>query len=63
MLNLSSYPWRRVLEVVEALDADVYGVSCWTANRRGVLMLAEEIEQRVPRARVVVGGHWCGFTD
>ena len=56
VLNLSSYPWSRVLEIVSALDADVYGMSCWTANRRGVLMLAEDIKRLVPAARVVVGG-------
>ncbi len=56
VINLSSYSWSRVIEIVTALDADVYGMSCWTANRRGVLMLAEAIKQAVVRARVIVGG-------
>ncbi len=56
VLNLSSYPWSRVREIVSALDADVYGMSCWTANRRGVLMLAEEIKRIVPKSKVIVGG-------
>ena len=35
VFNLSAFSWRRVVEVVRALDADVFGMSCWTANRRG----------------------------
>ena len=31
VLNLSGYPWTRVEEVIAALDADVFGMSCWTA--------------------------------
>lgn len=56
VMNLSSYPWRKVLDIVRALDADVFGMSCWTANRRGVLMLAAEMKRLCPRSRVVVGG-------
>ena len=33
VLNLSSFPWSRVCEIVRALDADVYAMSCWTATR------------------------------
>ena len=36
VLNLSSFSWERVEEVVRALPADLFGMSCWTANRRGV---------------------------
>src|SRR5262245_9787910 len=36
VLNLSSYPWTKVEEIVRALDADLWGMSCWTSNRRGV---------------------------
>jgi radical SAM superfamily enzyme YgiQ (UPF0313 family) len=56
VLNLSAVPWRRVEEVLAALDADVYGLSCWTANRRGVAYAAASIKASRPRARVVVGG-------
>lgn len=56
VLNLSAFAWRRVEEVVAALDADLFGLSCWTANRRGVALLAREIKRRHPRAHVVVGG-------
>jgi radical SAM superfamily enzyme YgiQ (UPF0313 family) len=56
VVNLSAMPWSRVEQALATLDADVYGLSCWTANRRGVAFAAAAIKARVPRARVVVGG-------
>lgn len=56
VINLSSYSWPRVEEVIERLDAPLWGMSCWTANRRGVRMVAELIKQKHPKAHVVVGG-------
>jgi radical SAM superfamily enzyme YgiQ (UPF0313 family) len=54
--NLSSFPWAKVDDAVRALDADVFGLSCWTANRRGVALVAACIKRHHPRAHVVVGG-------
>src|ERR1700735_4916432 len=56
VINLSAFAWRRVEEVVRELDADLYGLSCWTANRRGVALVASEIKRVKPSAHVVVGG-------
>src|SRR5579863_10355490 len=56
VMNLSAFAWSRVEEVVRALDADVFGLSCWTANRRGVALVASAIKAEHPRAHVVVGG-------
>lgn len=56
VINLSGFYWSRVEEVLRALDADVYGLSCWTANRRGVALVAGEIKRLRPGAHVVVGG-------
>jgi anaerobic magnesium-protoporphyrin IX monomethyl ester cyclase len=56
VLNLSSWSWPRVEEVVERLEAPLWGMSCWTANRRGVRMVAELVKQKHPKAHVVVGG-------
>jgi len=56
VLNLSAYPWSRVEQVIRALSADVYGMSCWTANRRGVALTARLIREAHPRAHVLVGG-------
>ncbi|MBN2194565.1 MAG: radical SAM protein [Polyangiaceae bacterium] len=56
VLNLSSYDWPRAEAVLAALDADLYGFSCWTANRRGVALAAAAVKRHRPRAHVVVGG-------
>ena len=56
VMNLSSFVWPKVEEVVAGLDADVYAMSCWTANRRGVKLVAEEIKRVHPKAHVIVGG-------
>ncbi len=56
ILNLSSYPWSKVESIIAALDADVFGMSCWTANRRGVRLVADAIKDKHPKSMVVVGG-------
>ncbi|MDP8998953.1 MAG: radical SAM protein, partial [Myxococcota bacterium] len=56
VMNLSCFPWRRVEEIVGALDAELFGLSCWTANRRGVALVARSIKAMHPNAHVVVGG-------
>jgi radical SAM superfamily enzyme YgiQ (UPF0313 family) len=56
VMNLSGFAWHRVEEVVRALDAELFGLSCWTANRRGVALVARAIKRHHPRAHVVVGG-------
>jgi radical SAM superfamily enzyme YgiQ (UPF0313 family) len=56
VLNLSGLPWPQVADTLRRLEADVYGLSCWTANRRGVALVAREIKRLHPRAHVVVGG-------
>src|SRR5580658_8611597 len=55
VMNLSGFPWTRVQEILRALQADLYGMSCWTANRRGVALVAQEIKKLYPSASVVVG--------
>jgi radical SAM superfamily enzyme YgiQ (UPF0313 family) len=54
--NLSAFPWREVEATVRALEADLFGLSCWTANRRGVALVAEAIKRFHPSAHVIVGG-------
>jgi radical SAM superfamily enzyme YgiQ (UPF0313 family) len=56
ILNLSAYAWSEVETVVKSLAADVYGMSCWTANRRGVAMTAKCIRDHHPGAHILVGG-------
>jgi radical SAM superfamily enzyme YgiQ (UPF0313 family) len=56
VLNLSAFSWQKTEEVVRALDAELFGMSCWTANRRGVDLVARCIRRFHPRAHVIVGG-------
>jgi len=56
VMNLSAYAWREVDNVISKLEADLYGMSCWTANRRGVALAARAIRQHHPGAHIVVGG-------
>ncbi|MDC0741970.1 B12-binding domain-containing radical SAM protein [Polyangium mundeleinium] len=56
ILNLSAMTWATVEEVLSTLDADLYAMSCWTANRRGVALVAKAIRARRPKAPIVVGG-------
>ncbi len=56
VLNLSAFAWSRVEEVVRSLDAELWGMSCWTANRRGVALVADCIRRHHPRAHILVGG-------
>lgn len=56
VFNLSAHRWSSVEATVERLGADVVGMSCWTANRRGVHLLAELIKSRQPSTHITVGG-------
>src|SRR5215207_1224278 len=56
VFNLSAFAWSQVKEVIAALDADVFALSCWTANRRGVGLAVKEIRAHHGRAHIVVGG-------
>jgi len=56
VLNLSAFPYDQVVDVVRSLDADVFGMSCWTANRRGVGFVADLVRKYHPGAHIVIGG-------
>ncbi len=56
LLNLASYPWSDVRHIIGRLEADLFGLSCYTANRRGVALAAQAIRQQQPLAHIVVGG-------
>ena len=56
VFNLSASPWPDVEALIRRLSADVYGLTCFTSNRRGVKLLAECIRRHHGGAHVVVGG-------
>ncbi len=56
VMNLSAYKWSEALRVIRALKADLFGMSCWTANRRGVFMMADAIREAHGQTHIIVGG-------
>ena len=56
VVNLSGFPWPLADKTIKALKADVFGMTCYTANRRGVAIVARTIKEHHPKAHVVVGG-------
>lgn len=56
VLNLSAFTWSKVEEVIASLDAELFAMSCWTSNRRGVALAAAEIKRVHPGAHVLIGG-------
>ncbi len=56
VLNLSTFAWPDVEALVRGLTADVYGLTCFTSNRRGVKLVAECIRRHHGGAHIVGGG-------
>lgn len=56
VLNLSAHTWSSVQDTIRHLDANVVGMSCWTANRRGVRLVAELVKAQQPQTHITVGG-------
>jgi anaerobic magnesium-protoporphyrin IX monomethyl ester cyclase len=56
VVNLSAFRWAEVETILGRLDADLFGMSCWTANRRGVAYTADLLKRLHPSAHVVIGG-------
>ncbi|HEX3772849.1 MAG TPA: radical SAM protein [Polyangiaceae bacterium] len=56
IFNLSGFAWTKVEEVIRSLDAELFAMSCWTSNRRGVALVAREIKRHRPDAHVLIGG-------
>ena len=54
--NLATCQWRDVVALITGDEADVYGVSAFTSNRRGMGAVAALIRQHHPRAHITVGG-------
>ena len=56
VLNLFLFAWHDIERIIAATRADVFGLSCFTLNRRGTVMLAELIRRLHPQAHITVGG-------
>ncbi len=55
-LNLSNACWDDVVQAIRDHPADLFGLSCITANRRGVALLASLLRAHYPQAHITVGG-------
>ncbi len=56
ILNLFTCAWDRIVGIIKARQADFFGLSCFTSNRRGTLALARLIRELHPQAHIAVGG-------
>lgn len=56
VLNLISIPWQDVVAAIRQYPAELYGLSCFTVNRRGTMSLARLIRRLYPRAHIAAGG-------
>jgi radical SAM superfamily enzyme YgiQ (UPF0313 family) len=56
VLNLYPFAWRDVTEIIRRFPSDLYGLSCFTCNRRGTLSLSHLIRKMYLRAIIIVGG-------
>ncbi|MEI6124973.1 MAG: radical SAM protein [Pseudomonadota bacterium] len=64
VLNLFTFPWQEIIKIIEKKPADLYGLSCFTSNRRGVMSLARLIRKMHPRAHIAAGGpHATAFPE
>ncbi|MFH0998627.1 MAG: cobalamin-dependent protein [Pseudomonadota bacterium] len=55
-VNVSNFPWPTIENLIRRLNADLFGLSCMTENRRGVAMVARLIRNIHPGSHIVVGG-------
>ena len=54
--NLAIRPWRDIVALIAKTEADIYGISAFTANRRGMGAVAALIRQHHQQAHITVGG-------
>jgi radical SAM superfamily enzyme YgiQ (UPF0313 family)/tetratricopeptide (TPR) repeat protein len=56
--NLITTPWKDVVSLVSSLDADVFGISAFNSNRRGMGAVADLVRKHHPGSHITVGGHF-----
>jgi len=56
VFNLATASWREVETRIAAAEADLYGISTFTSNRRGLGAVAALIRRRHPHAHITAGG-------
>jgi len=56
LFNLAAAPWREVEALIATHPADLFGISAFTSNRRGLGAIAALIRRRHPHAHITAGG-------
>ncbi len=56
VLNLFTFAWQDIEHIIAETAADLFGLSCFTQNRRGTLMLAGLIRRTHPETHITIGG-------
>ncbi|MCP4135070.1 MAG: radical SAM protein [bacterium] len=56
LYNIALFPWYEIEELIREIDAGLFGLSSFTANRRGMAAVARLIKELHPRAHVTAGG-------
>lgn len=57
LINLSDFLWSDIETIITRIkDSVLFGMSCFTINRRGVAAMAKLIRRLHPQAKIVVGG-------
>ena len=59
--NLYDKPWVVVNDLIKKFECDVYGISCFTLNRRGSISVAECIREHHLNAHITMGGPHASF--
>ncbi|GEM_PF-213396 len=54
--NLFDAPWIDIVSLIAETKADVYGISAYNSNRRGMAAVCAAIRQWHPEAHITVGG-------
>jgi radical SAM superfamily enzyme YgiQ (UPF0313 family) len=56
VFNLYTFCWADVCEILKRTPANLFGLSCFTSNRRGTLYCADLLKSLHPDAAVIAGG-------
>ena len=56
VFNLANQPWRDIETLIASNSADVFGISAFVANRRGMGAMAALIRKHHPNAHITAGG-------
>jgi len=56
VLNLFAFAWQDIEQIIKATAADLFGLSCFTQNRRGTVMMADLIRHLHPNTHITIGG-------